>query len=117
MRRLFSTFPGGRAAAGLALLRLMLGSGLIANAIASLRGPELSQLIAAAIDMLTGTLIIVELWTPITGAIACLSQVALMLMAHRMSELQLLRAAIGVSLAFLGPGAWSVDARLKAIFA
>jgi putative oxidoreductase len=112
VRRLFSAFPGGWAAAGLSLLRLTLGIGLIADAIASLRGPELSQLIPAAIETLTGTLIIVGLWTPITGIVACLLQLAVMLMDHRMSELYLLRAALGVGLAFLGPGAWSVDARL-----
>lgn len=112
MQRWFSVFPEGWSAAGLALLRLMLGSGLIADAAASLGDPGLRQLIPAAMEFMTGALIIVGLWTPITGVIACLFPLAIMLMAHRMSELHLLRGAVGISLALLGPGAWSVDARL-----
>jgi putative oxidoreductase len=113
VQRLFSAFPGGWSAAGLWFLRLTLGIGLIADAIASLRGPESSLLmIPAAIESLTGALIIIGLWTPMTGIVACLLQLTIMLMASRMSELHLLRAAVGVSLAFLGPGAWSLDARL-----
>jgi putative oxidoreductase len=109
---MFSAFPDGWSAAGLSLLRLTLGIGLIADAIASLHGPELSQLIPAAIETLTGLLIVIGLWTPITGIVACLFQLALIVMAHQMSEPLLLRAAVGLSLALLGPGAWSVDARL-----
>jgi uncharacterized membrane protein YphA (DoxX/SURF4 family) len=90
----------------------VLGSGLITNAIASVRGPELSQTIPAVIDLLTGALIMIGLWTPITGLIAFLSQLALMLMAQRIEGLLVLQATIGASLALLGPGAWSVDARL-----
>ena len=97
---------------GLLLLRLTLGSGLIADAAASLHWPDLLQLIRAGMEMLTGALIIAGLWTPVTGIIACVLSLAVMLMAYKMSELQLLRATIGVSLALLGPGAWSIDARL-----
>lgn len=112
MRQLFSPFPDAWSAAGLILLRLMLGSTLIANAIANLPGPQWSQSLPAVIDIMTGTLVIIGLWTPIAGIVACLSQFLPMVLADQMSELQLLRAAVGLSLAFLGPGAWSVDARL-----
>jgi uncharacterized membrane protein YphA (DoxX/SURF4 family) len=112
MQRFFSTFPDGWPAAGLLLLRLMLGSALFADATAGLRGSTLSQALPAAAEILTGSLIIVGLWTPIAGVIVCLLQLGVVLMADRTIEPQLLKAAVGMSLAFLGPGAWSIDARL-----
>jgi uncharacterized membrane protein YphA (DoxX/SURF4 family) len=112
MQRFFSTFPDGWPAAGLMLLRLMLGSGFFADAIASLREPVFSQSIPAGAEILIGALIVVGLWTPIAGVIAGLFQLGVVLLADQTIELQLLRAAVGMSLAFLGPGAWSVDARL-----
>lgn len=112
MRQLYSAFPDGWPAAGLVLLRLILGGSLIANATSSLHAAELSQLFPAAIDILTGVLVIVGLWTPIVGIIACLSQLALVLTIDGIGELPLLRASVGLSLALLGPGGWSVDARL-----
>jgi len=112
MQRYFSTFLDRWPGAGLLLLRLTLGIGLLVDAAASLRGSEWSQLIPAAAEIVTGALIIVGLWTPIAGVITCLLQLGLVLMAEETIEVQLLRAAVGMSLAFLGPGAWSIDARL-----
>jgi putative oxidoreductase len=90
----------------------MLGSALLADAAASLRGSTLSQAVPAAAEILAGSLIIVGLWTPIAGVVVCLLQLGVMLMADRTIEPPLLKAAVGMSLAFLGPGAWSIDARL-----
>jgi putative oxidoreductase len=112
MQRFFSTFPNAGPGAGLLLLRLTLGSSLCADAIAGLRGSALSHAIPAAAEILTGALIIAGLWTPIAAVIVCLLQIGIVLRADRTIELQLLRAAASLSLALLGPGAWSIDARL-----
>jgi uncharacterized membrane protein YphA (DoxX/SURF4 family) len=59
-----------------------------------------------------GILLVVGLWTPIAGTLVVIAQVwsifdkAGDLWAH------LLLGIIGASLALLGPGFWSVDARL-----
>lgn len=112
MQRFFSTFPNGWPGAGLLLLRLTLGISLFTDAATGLRGLTLSRAIPAAAEILTGALTIVGLWTPIAAVIVCLLQLGLVLMIDQLVELQLLRAALGLSLALLGPGAWSIDARL-----
>jgi putative oxidoreductase len=112
MQRFFSTFPNGGPGTGLLILRLALSGGLFTDAVTGLPGVALSQAIPAAAEILMGVLIIVGLWTPIVAIVVCLLQLGIALMADRTLELQLLTAAVGVSLALLGPGAWSIDARL-----
>jgi uncharacterized membrane protein YphA (DoxX/SURF4 family) len=68
--------------------------------------------IPAVAELLIGALVIVGLWTPITAAVACLLSLGILLIAERTIEPQLLRAAIGLGLVVLGPGAWSIDSRL-----
>jgi hypothetical protein len=113
MRRLFSTFADGAPGAGLLLLRAAAAAGLIAPAIhvamgeASALGVVGSLLCAAA-----GVLLAVGLWTPIAavfGTLLALAQ-AVGVPGRTCSELSL--AAITAALGLLGPGAWSLDARL-----
>ena len=63
-------------------------------------------------EILTGALIVIGLWTPIAGVMVCLLQLGLILTADRTIGPQVLQAAVGLCLALLGPGAWSIDARL-----
>ena len=46
------------------------------------------------------------------GIVSCLLELTLMVMAGRAIDVSLQQAALGVCLALLGPGAWSIDARL-----
>lgn len=112
MQRFFSAFPNAWPGAGLLILRLTLGGGLLVDALGGLHGSALSQTIPSAAELLTGALIVVGLWTPIAAIIVCLLQLSIVLAADRTIELQLLRSAVALSLALLGPGAWSIDARL-----
>jgi putative oxidoreductase len=112
MQRFFSTFPNGSPGIGLMLLRLTLASSLFADATANLRGLVLSQAVPAATEILAGALIIVGLWTPIAAVIVCVLLFGILLTTRRTIELHLLQAALALSLALLGPGAWSFDARL-----
>jgi len=112
MQRFFSAFPSEWPGAGLMVLRLALTVALVADAIAGLPGPAWSHGIPAVAEILTAALMVIGLWTPLTAVIACLLQLALLMTADRPIEPLLLRAAMCLSLAMIGPGAWSIDARL-----
>jgi putative oxidoreductase len=59
-----------------------------------------------------GTLLLAGLWTPITGTLLAIIEVWIVLFQGGPAEIHLPLAALGVSLVMLGPGAWSVDAKL-----
>jgi hypothetical protein len=113
-RRSFSAFPDGWPGRGLLLLRLTLGLPLIYWESGDLAAHQLTaipQLAAAiaAIFMVSG------LFTPVAGAIIMLAQAWMALapaFAHDGERsMRLFLAAAAASVAMLGPGAWSVDAR------
>jgi len=58
-----------------------------------------------------GLLLTIGLWTPIAG-VAQAIVVMWIAIGERSDALHFITASIGLSLAMLGPGAWSVDARL-----
>jgi putative oxidoreductase len=109
LQRLFSTFPNGGPGAALLLLRfavggfLMLGEFLIPG--------RFSSEIHAAFIILGGALI-VGLWTPVISTLAAvLEGLAAMVNAGNPST-QFLLIVLTIGLTLLGPGAWSVDARV-----
>jgi uncharacterized membrane protein YphA (DoxX/SURF4 family) len=67
-------------------------------------------LVAAA--WLSAAFILLGIWTPIAAGIAAITEGAETLGGAPEIVAHLLVAAIAVSLAFLGPGAWSIDAHL-----
>ena len=60
----------------------------------------------------TGALLMVGLWTPIVGVLATIGATLYGFFNPADSGFYLLLATLAASLALLGPGAWSVDARL-----
>ena len=57
-------------------------------------------------------LLLVGLWTPVAGVLMAVAELCITL-SHPMDPWRhILLAALGAGLAMLGPGAWSVDARL-----
>jgi hypothetical protein len=113
LRRLYSTFAGGWPGTGLLLLRLVVGSVLVVRAGLRLWGdPPLNIAITSAILLLTGILFMIGLWTPIVGTLVALVEVWKILTLSGDRWLWLLLATISGALAMLGPGLWSVDARL-----
>ena len=118
LQRLFSTFPNGWPGVGLLLLRVCLGIVLIYFGIAGLSGKP-SESIALAQNLIAsvaGLFLLAGLWTPLMGTIAALDEVwiGLSLYAARREDawIHLFLGVLSVSLAMLGPGAWSIDARL-----
>ena len=63
-----------------------------------------------AVDILSGLLLIVGFWTPIGGVLQALVEFSSALSGSGYEHI--VRGMIGLSVAMLGPGAWSVDARL-----
>ena len=113
MRRLYSTFAGGWPGTGLLLMRLVVGSLLIVRAGLRLWGdPPLNITITSAILLLGGILLMAGLWTPMAGSLVALVEAWKILTLPGDRWLWLLLGAVSGALAMLGPGLWSVDARL-----
>jgi putative oxidoreductase len=113
LQRLFSTFPDGRPGAGLLLLRLAVGASLFIERIPmvwvipqSLGFEVRVALVCVGISLLCG------LWTPVMGSIAALIELLIAFSQSGDSATHILLAVLSVSLALLGPGAWSVDAHI-----
>jgi putative oxidoreductase len=112
MQRLFSTFPNGWPGTGLLLLRLTSGLYLVAGELSRLSGLSESTILALRVARLSaGLLLIIGLWTPIAGVAQALVEVW-MGIGERSNALHFITVSLGLSLAMLGPGACSVDARL-----
>ena len=58
----------------------------------------------------SGILLIAGLWTPVAGVSIAILEVSLALVSLRHPALPLFLAALGATLAMIGPGTWSVDA-------
>lgn len=111
MQRLFSTFPDGWPGAGLLVLRIVAGAVLFHHAMLGLPFlhadlPFLWRGLAAG----AGLLLLAGFWTPVTGVLVTVLE--LWIAFARADELctPLLLGALGIGLAMLGPGAWSIDA-------
>jgi putative oxidoreductase len=117
LQRLFSTFAGGWPGIGLLLLRLLTGAALINFGIASLRGtPPLATVVLQIIGVGAGILLLVGLWTPAAGMLAAIVKVSIAFspfLSHSGDPwIAIIQAVLGAVLAMVGPGAWSIDARL-----
>jgi putative oxidoreductase len=113
VRRLFSSFARGWPGVGLLLLRVAAGSSLIARSILVLGntptfGTGFFQLFIAT----AGLLLIAGLWTPIVAAVMVLLELWRIISRHGDPASDILLCVLALAIALLGPGAWSVDARL-----
>jgi len=95
-------------------MRAVAGSALVVSAGLTLLSdpPPLNVTIPAILLLGAGSLLIAGLWTPIAGASVALIEVWKILMLPGDKSLWLMLGTAGAALAMLGPGLWSVDARL-----
>jgi putative oxidoreductase len=113
VRRLFSNFATGAPGLGLLLLRLSAGIGLVAQGALALRGTlPLGAVLLYALTVSIGLLLMVGLWTPIAGTVLAILAPWHALLHASNPWTCVLMGILGAGLALLGPGAWSVDARL-----
>lgn len=113
LRRLYSMFAGGWPGIGLILMRIVTGSALVVSAGSALcSDPHIHTVVICAFPMACGLLLVLGLWTPVAGALVALIECWHMLTTAGDKSVALLLGTIGCALALLGPGLWSVDARL-----
>jgi putative oxidoreductase len=113
LQRLFSTFASGWPGFGLLIQRLVLGIALLYHGIALLSGiPAVEPFVPDLIGTVLGLFILAGLWTPAVGALIAAVQVRIAFTGTGDASAAIILAALGGTLAMIGPGAWSIDARL-----
>jgi len=112
LQRLFSTFANGWPGVGLLLQRLVTGSGLLYFVVTQHRTSSgCASFMAETLDAGAAILLIIGLWTPIVGAAIAAIQVWIIFSGSGDAWIPTVLAALGATLAMIGPGAWSVDCR------
>jgi len=109
VQRLFSTFPEGWPGAGLVFLRAVVVIAPLQHGVAGLFTVSVIPHLVASV---AAVLLLVGLWTPLAGTLMALSELCLAFLQPPDPWIHILLGALGAALAMLGPGAWSVDARL-----
>lgn len=95
------------------LLRVAAGGALIFHSAAALTAGVVPASVALhSLCVAAGFLLVVGLWTPITGALAAIGAAVHGFVSPSDAGFYLLLAALAAALALLGPGAWSLDARI-----
>ena len=95
------------------LLRFAAGTMLIVHRISALpSSPPAGQVVPTVIEVAGGVLLLAGLWTPIAGSLVAVLELWHALSQHDDVVASILLATMAGALALLGPGAWSVDARL-----
>ena len=113
MRRLYSTFAGGWPGIGLILMRLVVGFALVSSAgSALLRSPAIPVTVLSVLLVAAAILLIIGLFSPIVGTLVALIETCRLVTIPEDRLVYLLVATFGAALAMLGPGLWSIDARL-----
>jgi putative oxidoreductase len=116
LQRLFSTFASGLPGVGLLLLRVLTAAALIHFEIAYLHeAPPLITAVLQFIGAVAGILLLIGLFTPVAGTLAAIVIVWIAFsryFSHSDPWVSIMLAVLGAALAMIGPGAWSIDARL-----
>ena len=95
------------------MMRLVAGVSLIAHGFMRVRtGPAIEPMLLGAFAITLGAILFAGLWTPIAGALVAVLELWAALTRYRDPSIHVLLGTLGAALALIGPGAWSVDARL-----
>jgi putative oxidoreductase len=113
VQRLFSTFPDGWPGAGLVFLRAVTAIPL-QNGISGLlrAAPQPATTIPQLAAAVAAALLLAGLGTPVAGLLMAAAELCLAFSNVTDPSIHVMLGALGAALAMLGPGAWSVDARL-----
>jgi uncharacterized membrane protein YphA (DoxX/SURF4 family) len=95
------------------MLRLVTGISLIANGLMMLRGsPPILAATILVLSMIAAMFLLAGLWTPVAGAMVVAFELWKVLSHSGDPWISALLGTLGAGLVLIGPGAWSVDARL-----
>lgn len=93
-------------------MRVVSGTALVIEGGLALSGrPPLGPALLQAASMALGVLLIAGLWTPVVGSLLALDALWEVFSSEHPWRWVML-ATLGAALALIGPGAWSLDARL-----
>ena len=113
LQRLFSMFPSGWPGRGLLILRLIAGAFQIQDGILVLTGsPHREPTTLLLVPATAGIFLLLGLWTPVAGLITAFTQLLVLVFGTNHPRSTILLIAVGLSIAMLGPGNWSIDALL-----
>ena len=113
LQRLFSTFASGWPGVGLLLQRLVTGTVLLHQGIISLVDATACALIVPhAVGAVAGMLLLIGLWTPVAGTLVAIASGWILCSSAGDPVSSVTLVVLGATLAMIGPGAWSIDARL-----
>ena len=91
---------------------MLIAAVLIYCAFARLREAPASAAVPELVGAALSILILAGLWTPIAGTLVSLIEVCVVLSRGIDTWIPFILAALSATLAMIGPGYWSVDARL-----
>jgi putative oxidoreductase len=94
------------------LQRLVTAAALVFSGIAHPHPTPAGFVIVQIVEIGAAAFLLVGLWTPVVGAIVAFREMWIVFCGNGDPWLPLVLAALGASLAVIGPGAWSIDARL-----
>lgn len=113
LQRLFSTFADGWPGVGLLLQRILTAAlvirfGVMEATVAASSEVTIAQIIVGC----AGVLLVIGLWTPIVGNLIAVIELWLAVTHSVDPWMHVTVAALAATVAMIGPGAWSIDARL-----
>jgi putative oxidoreductase len=113
MQRLFSSFARGWPGLGLLLTRFVAATALAHQGYAGIHhGAPITAILTVVATAGAAISLFVGLWTPVGGVLAACVEMWNAITQPGDMWVFILLATFGIALALLGPGAWSVDARL-----
>ena len=111
MHGVSSTFADRLLRPGLLLLREIVAIALIARCVQLVNGESLQAITPHVIAAVAGLFLLFGSWTSVAGAVVAIVELFIAFSHRHDPWLSVLLASVGVALALLGPGNWSVDAR------
>jgi putative oxidoreductase len=81
-----------------------------------LTAPPVTIVVLQILGAVAGILLLIGLWTPMAGTLAALVKVWIAFLRYFSNSgdpwIPIIQAVLGAVLAMVGPGTWSIDARL-----
>jgi putative oxidoreductase len=113
VQRLFSTFANGWPGMGLLLQRILTAVLLLRLEVVEFTGGSFaSSMIPQLVASFAGILLLAGLWTPVVGTLIALIEIWVAVIRTGDPWISIVLATLGATVAMIGPGAWSLDARL-----